>query len=102
MAIELGEPLDPARYLAGDTETQLELLTDALASGDRAYFAHALGTVARARGGIAQLAAETGLKRQALHRALSADGNPRLDTLLKVLSALGLRAKVEMAPAKAA
>lgn len=99
MAIELGEPLDPARYLAGDTETQLELLSDALASGDRAYVAHAIGTIARARGGIAKLAAETGLQRQALHKALSADGNPRLDTLLKVLGALGLRARVENAPA---
>ncbi len=101
MAIEL-KPFDTAAQLAGDTETQLELLTDALASGNRAYVAHALGVVARARGGIAQLAGETGLKRQALHRALSPDGNPRLDTLLKVLSALGLRAKVEMVQAEAA
>lgn len=48
MTIELGEPFDPALYIT-DIETQVELLTDALASGDRAYIAHALGTVARAR-----------------------------------------------------
>lgn len=97
MAIEMGEPLDPARYLAGHTDVQLELLSDALASGDRAYVAHAIGTIARARGGIAKLSAETGLQRQALHKALSPNGNPRLDTLLKVLGALGLRARVEEA-----
>ena len=50
----------------------------------------------------AGLASETGIKRQALHRALGRDGNPTLDTLLKVLSALGLRATVEEVPAKAA
>lgn len=95
MAVELDKPFDAAEYLAGDTETQLEMLTDALASGDRAYVAHALGTVARARGGIAKLAAETGLQRQALHKALGKDGNPRLDTLLKVIGALGLTMRVE-------
>lgn len=98
MAVELGEPFDAAAYIT-DTETQVELLTDALASGDRAYIAHALGTVARARGGIAKLAAETGLQRQALHRALSKEGNPRLDTLLKVLKALGLQLRLEVAEA---
>ena len=97
MAVELDPPFDAAEYLTGDTETQLEMLTDALGSGDRAYVAHALGTVARARGGIAKLATETGLQRQALHRALGKDGNPRLDTLLKVIAALGLTIKVEAA-----
>ncbi len=72
---------------------------DFATSGDRTYVAHALGTVARARGGIAKLAAETGLQRQALHKVLGKEGNPRLDTLLKVLKALGLRARVEIAEA---
>jgi len=36
------------------------------------------------------------------HRALGKDGNPTLDTLLKVLTALGLRATVEEVRAKAA
>lgn len=96
MTIELREPFDAAKYIT-DTETQVELLTDALASGDRAYVAHALGTVARARGGITKLAEETGLKRPALHRALSHDGNPTLDTLLRVIRALGLSIRVEQA-----
>lgn len=95
MTVELGLAFDAAKYLVDDDEAQRELLADALASGDRAYVAHALGTIARARGGLTKLAEETGLKRQALHRALGKDGNPTLDTLLKVLTALGLRATVE-------
>lgn len=98
MAVELGEPFDAATYIT-DTQTQVELLADALVSGDRAYIAHALGTVARARGGIARLAAETGLQRQALHRALGKDGNPTLDTLLRVLRGLGVRLTIEAAEA---
>ena len=48
MTIELGPPFDAAKYIT-DAESQAELISDALASGDRAYVAHALGIVARAR-----------------------------------------------------
>ena len=93
MTIELRAPFDAAKYIT-DPEDQAELLADALASGDRAYIAHALGIVARAQGGVAQLADKIGMKRQALHRALGKDGNPTLETLLKVLDALGVRLTV--------
>ncbi len=93
MTVELAAPFDASQHIT-DEETQVELLSDALASGDRAYIAHALGVVARARG-IADVAADTGLQRQALYRSLSKDGNPTLDTLLKVLSTLGLRLQLE-------
>ena len=94
MTVELDPPFDAAKYIT-EPEDQLELLSDALASGDRAYVAHALGIVARARGGIGKLAAESGLGRQALHRALGKNGNPSLDTLLKVLSALNVTLRPE-------
>lgn len=93
MALEL-KPFDTAAHLAGDDDAQIELLTDALESGDRAYIGHAFGVVARARGGIAQLAADTGMQRMALHKALSTAGNPTLQTLLKVLNAFGFAARV--------
>ena len=35
------------------------------------------------------------MKRRALHKALSADGNPTLETVLKVLKALGLHMRIE-------
>jgi probable addiction module antidote protein len=88
------KPYDAAEYL--DTAAdQADILTDALDSGDARYIAYALGAVARARGGISKLARETGLNRQALHTALSEGGNPTLDTVLRVLKALGLHMKIE-------
>ncbi|NWK96528.1 putative addiction module antidote protein [Sphingobium lactosutens] len=94
MAIEL-KPFDGAKYLT-DPEDQQELLDDAIASGDVHIVAKAIGYVARARG-MTELANETGIKRQALYRAFSDQGNPTLETLLKVLPALGLRMRVEQA-----
>ena len=81
---------DAADFLTDD-ETVAAYLTEALDSGDPRYIAKALGTVARARGGMAQLSRETGLTREALYRALSETGNPELGTALRVMRALGIR-----------
>ena len=83
-------PWDPAEFLTSD-EAIAEYLTLSLESDDPREIAQALGAVARARGGIAQLARETGLSRKSLYRALSDTGNPELGTVLKVLHALGVR-----------
>lgn len=53
----------------------------------------ALGAIARSRG-MSALARETGISREALYRAFSDKGNPTLDTLLRVLRALGVRLAV--------
>lgn len=66
---------------------------------DPARFAQALGDVARARN-MSKIAREVNLTRQGLSKALSEEGNPRLDTTMKVLSALGLR--LTFAPATVA
>ncbi len=60
------------------------------AGDDAAYIAAALGDIARARG-MGQLAKDTGISREGLYKALSADGNPSLGTVLKVVRALGLK-----------
>jgi probable addiction module antidote protein len=60
------------------------------AGGDPAFIAHALGSIARARG-MAQLARETGLTREGLYKALNKDSNPSFGTVLKVRRALGLK-----------
>jgi len=88
MATEL-RPFDPADHLDG--EGQAELLDDAIASGDAAYLAHAIGTIARAKGGLLNLERRTGIKRQTLAKSLGATGNPTLETLLPVLKALHLK-----------
>lgn len=78
-AAELDSPREVARYLEAAFE-----------DGDPRVIAHALGNVARARG-MSEIATATGLGRESLYKALSADGNPSLGTVLKVVHALGLR-----------
>jgi probable addiction module antidote protein len=82
------KPFDAARYFKTPA-AQARLIDDALASGDAGYIANALGVIARARG-MTELARDTGLARPALYAALSEDGNPTLETVLKVVRALGI------------
>ena len=85
---------DSAAYL--DSPEAIEAyLEDALESNDPAIVAHALGVIARAKG-MSQIAQDAGLSRESLYKALSADGNPELATVLKVIKALGL--KLTIAP----
>lgn len=65
-------------------------------AGDAAFIAKALGTIARAKG-MTQLARETGLGRESLYKALSGEGNPSFSTILKVMSAPGIKLHAEMA-----
>ncbi len=51
---------------------------------------NALGTVARAKG-MTEVARKTGLSRESLYKALSAEGNPEFATILKVMKALDLK-----------
>jgi probable addiction module antidote protein len=69
------------------------------AGDDPAFIAAALGNIARARG-MMQLANETGLTREGLYKALSAEGNPSLGTVLKVMKAMGLKLTPQLVSAK--
>lgn len=84
---------DPAEHLGSDAAIAA-YLEDALDSSDPAFIADAIGVVARARG-MTLIATETGLGRESLYKALSADGNPEFATVLRVLKALGMRLAVE-------
>jgi probable addiction module antidote protein len=85
-------PFDPATYLTSP-EAITAYLAEALATNDPAFVADALGVVARARG-MTRVAQAAGLSRESLYRALSAEGNPELSTLLRVLSVLGLQLSI--------
>ncbi len=61
---------------------------------DTEAFLLAIRDVAKAMGGIGKLAEETNLNRQSLYKALSSNGNPRLDTLLAILRGLGFRLSI--------
>jgi probable addiction module antidote protein len=90
------EPYDTADYLKDD-EDVIAYLIEAVESDDPRIIAKSIGTVARARGGMTQLARDTGISREALYRALSDNGNPEFATILKVLRALGVRISVSLA-----
>jgi probable addiction module antidote protein len=90
-------PFDPANYLKSDDDIAI-YVSEALDTNDPAFIADALGVVARARG-MSQIARDTGLSRESLYRALSAEGNPELSTLLRVIGALGLRLSIKPASA---
>ena len=80
---------DAAAYLDSE-EDVAAYMTEALASGDAATVAQALGAVARKRG-MTRIARDTGLSRESLYRALSAEGNPEFATVLRIMDAMGLR-----------
>ncbi|MES2432483.1 MAG: addiction module antidote protein [Pseudomonadota bacterium] len=88
MALET-TAFDAAEFLDSE-EAVSAYLTEALETADPAFIADALGVVARAKG-MKQIAEDAGLSRESLYRALSGKGNPEFGTVLKVISALGLR-----------
>lgn len=82
---------DAADYL--ETEEDMALYFQACVEddpGDGSLIRAALGDIARARG-MTQLAKDTGLAREGLYKALSAEGNPEFSTIMKVVKALGLK-----------
>ena len=75
------------------TEEDIEPYFDACVEedpGGGSLIRAALGDIARARG-MSQLARDTGLAREGLYKALSAEGNPEFATVMKVIKALGLK-----------
>ena len=88
MALETG-PWDSAELL--DThEAIVAYIEAAFEDGDPSVITHALGVVARAKG-MSQLARDSGVSREALYKALTPDGDPKLSTFLGVLKALGMK-----------
>lgn len=85
--------------LRADRELAVEYLKAAMQSlddpDDLAAGLLALRSVAEAYGGLGVVAAEAGISRESLYRALSAKGNPTLKTLLAVLKTVGMRLSVE-------
>ena len=91
-----------SRYDAAD---HLETIEDAAfylevtmqeSGGDPQRILHALGVIARSRN-MSELARRTGMSREGLYKALSADGNPSFATISRVTEVLGLRLEVRSA-----
>jgi probable addiction module antidote protein len=77
----------------GDVAAFLEAVFEE-AGDDPSFIAQALGTIARS-GNVSELARRTGMSREGLYKALSADGNPSFATIMKVAKALGLKLHFE-------
>ena len=86
---DVSEHLRTPEEMAAYLEASLEE-----ADGDAAFIAKALGDIARAKG-MSQVARDAGLSRESLYKALSGERSPGFDTILKVLSALGLKLHAE-------
>ena len=95
-------PYDVAEHLRTPEEmaSYLEACIEE-ADGDAAFIAKALGDIARARG-MSQVASDAGLSRESLYKALSGERKPTLDTVLRVVRALGLKLRAEAVPGSAA
>lgn len=74
-----------------DSEEKVNAYIEAaFEDGDPVIIKKALGEVARARG-MSAIARDAGVTREALYKALSENGDPRLSTLTGVMKALGLK-----------
>lgn len=66
------------------------------AGDDAAFIAKALGDIARAKG-MTKVARDAGLSRESLYKALSGQRSPDFQTILKVMTALGLKLNAQVA-----
>ena len=80
---------DPAPYLDSE-EAIAAYLTDIMEADDAGLLASALGDLARAQG-MTVIAKRAGITREALYKALRPDSAPRLDTVIRVCKAMGVR-----------
>jgi probable addiction module antidote protein len=80
--------------LLKNPENAAVYLEECLVDGNMELFQEALQNVAKAQGGMTALAKETDLAREALYRSLSKKGKPQMETITKVLSALGMRISI--------
>lgn len=90
------DDFDSAEYL-GSEQAVAAYLTAALDTNDASMLAAAIGDVARARG-MADIAKASGLAREGLYKALRPNSQPRLETITRVLGALGVRLVAEVIP----
>jgi len=85
-------PFDAVEYLE-DPKTAAAYLAVVFEEGDVNEIRGAVNDVARAHG-VADLAREAGLSREAIYKAFGSNGNPTLTTLLAIFKALGLKLSV--------
>ncbi|RJP32647.1 MAG: putative addiction module antidote protein [Candidatus Omnitrophota bacterium] len=87
--------IENLRKYPEDMDVYLEIaLEDFEKDKNMEAFLLAIRNIAEAKEGMTQLAQKTNLTPQALYKALSPNGNPRLETIWSILNALGYRLSI--------
>ena len=81
--------IDIAEHLETDADIQAFLQETAI-TGDTSDFFHALNIAARAKG-MTEVAKQAVVKRASLYKSLADDGNPRFDTIAKIVEVFGCK-----------
>jgi probable addiction module antidote protein len=84
-----------ADMLKQDPEYAVEMLNGILEDGDQSELLIALRQLAKAFGGVQNIAEKANLNPNQLYRTLSEQGNPELRSLSAILKAMGLRLAVQ-------
>jgi len=85
-------PFDISEHLETDEDIR-DFLKETASTGDTTDFIHALNIAAKARG-MSDIARQAGVTRSSLYKSLSENGNPRFDTIHKIIKALGCKLAV--------
>lgn len=80
---------DVAEFLDND-ELIAEYLTAAFEENNSDYFIQAINNVIRAKG-MTNIAKATGLNRESLYKSFKVGAKPRYETVVRVLTALGVQ-----------
>lgn len=83
---------DPAEHLQTPEDIAL-FLNDMLENGSAEDIVHGLNIVARSVG-MTKIAADSGMGRESLYKALGGTAKPEFATILKVMRAAGLKLQV--------
>ncbi|OGQ94053.1 MAG: putative addiction module antidote protein [Deltaproteobacteria bacterium RIFOXYD12_FULL_57_12] len=86
------KPFDIAEHLETQEDIRL-FLQEVAATGTESDFIHALGIAAKARG-MTEVARQAGVTRASLYKSLADGGNPRFETVSKIVAALGCKLAV--------
>ncbi|SFM80331.1 addiction module antidote protein [Rugamonas rubra] len=84
---------EAADYLRTE-EALVAFINEFLADSDATMFAEAILVACKAKG-MTEVASKAGIARESLYKALRPQSQPRFDTILKVLHAIGLRLVVQ-------
>jgi len=89
------KPFDISTHLEADADIQA-FLDEVAATGNASDFLHALNTAAKAKG-MSVVAEQAGVTRASLYKSLAPGGNPRFETISRIVEGFGCHLSVSRA-----